>query len=110
MTFDTPQWIHRAAATVQQYGFVRASVRICPQRGQEREAAVDVPAVFFQFLHGVLSAESLRLAQDTGVQFYLDDLGGGRWAFGFAYGPTSEDMIDLWPYTASTLPPWFHRK
>lgn len=107
MTFDTPQWPFRAAEQIENYGPARGVVTIYPERGKQKEVAVVVPTVFFQFLLGVLSPETQALVEKNGIQFYLDDLGGGRWAFGFSYG--TDEVYDLWVHTRSNMPPWFHK-
>lgn len=107
MTFDSPQWRWRAAPSVEMYGYVRGAVHIYPERGKNLLAAVVVPSEFFQFLTTVLSEKDRVLAEKNGVGFYLDDLGGGRWAFGFDIG--ADDPYDLWIHTKSNLPPWFDR-
>ena len=107
MTFDKPQWLWRSAPAIEDYGYVRGAVYIYPERGRNAVAAVVVPSEFFQFLLGVLSEDDKKLASAKGVRFFLDDLGGGRWVFGFTYG--AEDPYDLWIYTKSTLPVWFDR-
>lgn len=107
MTFDTPQWRWRAASEIVSYGYVKGVVYIYPERGRARAGAVSVPSEFFQFLTGVLSGDKQKLASEKGVHFYLDDLGGGRWVFGFTYG--AAEPYDLWIHTKSNLPPWFDR-
>jgi hypothetical protein len=99
MTFDTPQWAFRSAHTIQNYGYVKGVVYIYPERGKNLWAPVVVPSEFFQYLTGVLPAKDIK-----DVHFYLEDLGGGRWIFGFEY---DNEPIGLWIYTKSNMPPWF---
>lgn len=107
MIFDKPHWSWRVAAAAESYGFVRGVVHVYPERGATRRAYVVVPSEFFQLLTSVMSEKTLARAAAEGVQFYLDDLGGGRWAFGFVIG--GDIYNDMWPYTRSTLPLWFDR-
>lgn len=105
MIFDTPQWSWRLAPEPVNYGYVKGLVLVYPERGKARQAAVVVPSEFFQLITTVLSEALQQQALDQGVHFYLDDLGGGRWLFGFSL---AGEPYDLWMYTSSTLPLWFN--
>lgn len=104
MIFDTPQWKWRAADTIVAYGYVKGVVNVYPERGRVRRAPVVVPTEFFQLIDALLTGDLKASAQATGIQFFCDDLGGGRWLFGFCFG---DESYDLWLYTKSTMPPWF---
>lgn len=104
MIFDTPQWKWRVAAEIVSYGHVKGVVNVYPERGKVKRSPVVVPSEFFQFADAILPAEKQTQASELGIQFYCDDLGGGRWVFGFCFG---EETYDLWLYTKSTMPHWF---
>lgn len=104
MTFDKPQWTFKAAPRIEAYAFVTGVVNIYYERGPTKRAPVVVPTEAFTLLRTLLSPEEHARAERSGVQFYFDDLGGGRWAVGFQY---DKESVDLWVLTRSTLPPWF---
>lgn len=105
MIFDTPQWKWRAADTIVAYGPVKGVVNVYPERGRVRRSPVVVPTEFFQLMDTLLTGDLKASAHTLGIQFFCDDLGGGRWLFGFCFG---DESYDLWLYTKSTMPPWFN--
>ena len=104
MIFDTPQWKWRVAESIVTYGHVKGVVNVYPERGKIRRSPVVIPTEFFQFTEAILSDDQKAQAAGLGIQFYCDDLGGGRWVFGFCFG---QETYDLWLYTKSTMPVWF---
>lgn len=103
MVFSSPQWTWRKAYEPVDYGFVRNTVAICPERGREREVHIVVPTELFQFLPAMFGGE-LEYVREVGAEFYADQE-GKRWVLGIQ-SVDGRVHRDLWAYTQSQLPPW----
>lgn len=101
--FAAPQWTWLAGSGPAQYGYVHNAVNICPERGPEVVAYMQIPTEVFQLLPVIFSG-AMEHVRSVGVDFYLDEQ-AGIWIMGVGARDGTQS-VDLWSYDPGKLPSW----
>ena len=107
MMFDKPMWKWTMADNSKNYGYVKNSLTVTTRTGGQRFLYVNVPTELFPAMEAFFPLKEMAKLRKDGVEFYLDEDDDQRhWTFGVRSCSDCHNILDLWAYTAKTVPGW----